>query len=518
METAGRSRLTAVHQAEDLFQEMANASPVMICCAGPDQLATFFNESWLKFRGRTMEQELGYGWTEGLHSDDRERVLAEIASSFKARSHCYVEYRLRRADGQYRNVLCSGVPRFSADTGFEGYIASCIDTTDAKRADEQAIAHQRLKSLGILTQAIAHDFNNLFGGILASAEVALSDHAEGLTVGAEVEKIRTAAIRGAGIVRELAIYGEAENTRFQNVDLENLIREMLPLLGLSASGQTRLRFDCAKNLPAMNGNPGHLRQVILNLVTNASEAIADREGVIDIHLNSMQLPVPLEQQNVIAGLAPGEYLHLEISDTGCGMTPELLERIFEPFFTTKLTGRGLGLAVVRKIVDNHGAGIRVSSLSGCGTRVQVWFPATEHPDTGTPRPAEKPAARQATAGTILLVEDEDLLRLAVAKGLRKKGFCVLEASDGRTALDFIHSSPETIDVVLLDVVLRQGPSSPQVFAESRRARPGLEFIVMSAYSMESLTASFKTLPFERFIRKPFHLTDLLRTIDEVLKA
>ena len=150
----------------------------MICVSGPDKLATFFNAGWLTVTGRTREQELGYGWTEGVHPDDLDECLAKYAASFDARENCHIDYRLRRADGEYRSVVCNGVPRFTSDGVFAGYIASCIDITDLKRTQEEALARQKLESVGVLAGGIAHDFNNLLGAILASAELALDEHVD----------------------------------------------------------------------------------------------------------------------------------------------------------------------------------------------------------------------------------------------------------------------------------------------------------------------------------------------------
>jgi PAS domain S-box-containing protein len=500
---------SAIHNAEELFRSMADASPVMICCAGPDQRATFFNKSWLTFTGRTMDEELGSGWADGLHPDDRERALAAMACSFDARGHCYLEYRLRRADGEYRSVLCSGMPRFGAAGDFLGYVATCSDTTDARREEEGAVAREKLKSLGLLAKALAHDFNNLLGGILTSTEVALAEHADGSRVEEELQRIRIAAVQGAKIVHELTIYGDDESPTSEEVNLADLIEEMVPLLQLSVSKQVRLKFDAGQGLPVIQGNRGQLRQVLMNLVTNASDAIAEQNGAVC--LNAAFLPGDKLPEGV-SGLAPGDYVQLEICDTGAGMPPEVQAKIFDPFFTTKLNGRGLGLSVVQKILREHGAETRVVSNPG-GTKFQIWFPtACESPAVAPPRPAlVKPSS---TARRVLLVDDEDILRFAVSKGLRKKGFEVLEACDGRGALEVVRSEA-AIDIMLLDLVLR-GMSSREVFVEARRIRPGLKVILISAHSEQTAMASFDSLPTDRFLRKPFHFKDLISCIEKVL--
>jgi nitrogen-specific signal transduction histidine kinase len=450
------------------------------------------------------------GWAEGLHPDDRDRTLAAMASSFEARSHCYLEYRLRRADGEYRSVLCGGFPCWGPDGAFAGYIATCTDNTIARREQEQAIASQKLKSLGLLTKGIAHNFNNLLGSILVSTEVALASHADALSVEEELQKIRAATIRGAEIVRELSIYGGGESTTSEPVSVASLIEEMYPLLQITVSKQVALKFHATKDLPVVEANPGNLRLVIMNLVMNASEAIGESDGVIRLKVKRVQAEEGAQTTGA-DDLLPGDYIQLEVSDTGSGMTSEVQSKIFDPFFSTKLPGRGLGLAVVEKILREHGSPMRVKSSPGAGTTIQIWFPTTGKKFPAAPAVHVK-AAR---TGTVLVVEDEDLLRLAVAKGLRKKGFVVLEACDGPAALDLIRSNGSTIDVILLDLMLR-GMSSREFFEEARRGHPGMKVILTSAYAEDTALAAFSGIPIELFLRKPFHLTELVKSLENSL--
>src|SRR5215831_7761189 len=187
----------ALLESEERFRTMADNALVMICCSGPDKQATFFNRKWLEFTGRTMEQEIGHGWVENIHPEDRDRAWASYSSSFDAKSHCYIEYRLQRADGEYRLITCSGVPRFAPGGVFAGYIATCNDTTEIRQAQEQALAHQKWESVGLLANGIAHDFNNLLGGILASAELALAARHDSAMLEEELLRIKNATTRGA---------------------------------------------------------------------------------------------------------------------------------------------------------------------------------------------------------------------------------------------------------------------------------------------------------------------------------
>jgi two-component system cell cycle sensor histidine kinase/response regulator CckA len=504
--TERKQAAAALIESEERFRNMADTAPVMIWASGPDKLCTFFNKGWLDFTGRTMQEELGNGWAAGVHPDDLDRCLAIYTSSFDARRNFQMEYRLCRTDGEYRWVLDNGVPRFGPGGSFAGYIGSCIDLTDLKRTQEEALARQKLESLGVLAGGIAHDFNNLLGGILAEAELVESDLAAGLPAGEEIARIKAVAIRGAEIVRELMIYtGQDQVSLTVPVDLSRLIEEMLELLKVLISKHVVLQLNLGKNLPAVWGNTSQIRQLLMNLVINASEAIGEQAGVI--HVGTSRIT---ESQG------SGQYVGLEVSDTGPGLTEGAKAKIFDPFFTTKFPGRGLGLAVVQGIVRDHGGTIDVASAPGQGATFQVLLPCTSQKAV-EPSASGSPGAEQVNnrVGTILIVEDEELLRIAVSKALRKRGFSVIEASDGSAGMDLMQKHKDDIDVILLDVTL-PGRSSREILDEVRRIRPDLKVILTSAYDKNTVDASFTGLPITRFIRKPFQLSDLAGVLQDAL--
>jgi len=502
----------ALRESEERFRNLANTAPVMIAASGPDGKATFFNRVWLDFTGRTMEQELGSGWAEGVHPDDLDDCLSSYASSFDARRNCHMEYRLRRADGEYRSVVCNGVPRFAPNGVLAGYIASCIDITDAKRAQEEALARQKLESVGQLARGIAHDFNNLLGGILATTELALADRAEGSFPEEELLTTRTAAIRGGEIVRQLMTYGGEESSAFEPIDLSLLVHEILQLLKVSISKHAILETELGEGLVAVHGNPAQVRQVVMNLVTNASEAIGDRAGVIRVTTAQVRVDSDANVTGA-ANLPTGNYLKLEVSDTGSGMRSEVQTKIFDPFFTTKSTGRGLGLAAVQGIVRSHFGAIKVVSSLGQGTRFEVLLPCTDQQAQLIPDFVAQASASEAArvTGTILIVEDEDTLRLAVSRMLRKKGASVIEARDGSAAVELFRANEPDIALVLLDVTM-PGMSGPEVFTELRRMRPDIKIIITTAYSQETSAPTVGGQQSWAFIRKPYQLNDLWNLI------
>ena len=445
------------------------------------------------------------------HENEMSAVLGRIRRGEKL-SH--FEAKHRRKDGQIVDVSMT----ISPIEGHHGVItgASVIarDITQLKRRQQETLAQHKLETLGRLADGIAHNFNNLLAGILASAELAETECDAGSPVVDELHRISTATIRGAEIIRQLMIYSGSESLTFEPVDISLLIQEMLPLLQASTSKCVVLKTDLAHDLPFVRADPQQMREVAMNLISNAAEAIGERDGVIRVATALVKIG---DHANVIIceHLPNANYVLLEVSDTGCGMKPEVLAKIFDPFFTTKESGRGLGLALIQGIVRAYGGAIGAKSLPGQGTTFQVLLPCCENlfqedcgPATVAPERVESHQA------TILVVDDEDLLRDALSKALRKKGFSVIEASTGTAALDLIRAHNDHIDLMLLDITL-PGTSPLEVYEEAKRLRPDVRVIVTSAYGKEKSVASLAG-KVERFIRKPCGLDQLIALIHEVL--
>jgi two-component system, cell cycle sensor histidine kinase and response regulator CckA len=285
------------------------------------------------------------------------------------------------------------------------------------------------------------------------------------------------------------------------------------LLKISISKYANLEVDLPKKLPAILGNPVQIRQVVMNLITNASEAIGDKEGAIYVRVSQAESSPDLLVGDHLE-LAAGSCLRLEVTDTGCGMPAEIIHQIFDPFFTTKFAGRGLGLAAVQGIVRKHGGAINVSSTPGLGTRFEILLPSMDNSVSAPANTAESASAAEPARvpATVLVVEDEEMLRVAVSKLLRNDGFSVIEAADGITGLRLFRANEDTIDVVLLDISL-PGLSGREVLNELRLARPDAKVILTSAFSQESIRSSFQEQPWWGYIRKPYNigeLTNLLR--------
>jgi signal transduction histidine kinase len=333
-----------------------------------------------------MAQEKGNGWVEGVHPDDRKACYEAYCSAFDAREPFQLEYRLRRADGQYRWIADRGVPHFIKGA-FAGYLGSGFDITDFKQAHERILVSQRLESLRIMSSGIAHDFGNLIGGIWLEADLALSELPAESPARESIERMLTLVEYSKEIIGLLsASVGAApDDASRERFDLSTVVERTVQLLQRSVLKLPTVRCNLRKDLPAIWGNLTQIRQVVVNLVTNASESLVTADGAIVITTGKASVSRSQHTSGPRAGLAAGDYVHLTVTDTGCGMGPEISERIFDQFFTTKAPGRGLGLAAVHGIVQSHGGFIEVTSTPGAGSTFTVWLPCAapgaDQPDT-----------------------------------------------------------------------------------------------------------------------------------------
>jgi two-component system, cell cycle sensor histidine kinase and response regulator CckA len=475
------------------------------------------SEEMFRLFGKSPDYLPSYeGFLQDLMPEDRERAGRLLSDSLATKIGHSMEYQIDDPAGGRRTISCIWEVALDENGLPVRLFGTCQDISDSRRAQDELFARQKLESLGILAAGIAHDFNNLLGGILAHSELGLAELASGSKPEEELRRIRDAAIRGGEIVEQLMVYAGEETEALTSVDVSGIVKDMLELLKFSVSKQVRVETSLGERLRAVRANPSQLRQVVMNLFHNASEAIGDRDGVIRVTTEEV-MAGPDSSRATSNPVAEGVYVQLEVSDTGRGMTPEVQARIFEPFFSTKPTGsHGLGLATIQKIAQRLDWTIRLSSEPGKGTTFQIMMPAVEQmPEANQGGVARAGSGALASRGaTILIVEDEDLLRQGVSKMLRTEGLSVLEASDGSAALDLIRTRKDDIDVLLLDITL-PAASSRKVYEEARRLRPGLPVIVTSAKS-EGKAAEVLATGIEHFIQKPFRLAGLSDLIQQVL--
>ena len=383
-------------------------------------------------------------------------------------------------------------------------------------AERRLFESQKLDSLGLLAGGIAHDFNNMLMGVLGNASMALDEVPRGSFLDECLQDVEIAAKNAAGLAKQLLAYSGRGRFVVEPVDLAAVVIEMTKLLEASIPKSVRIRFQLEPDVGAVQADVSQLRQVLMNLILNASQAIGERSGVITVALSCMDCDAAyLDTTFAGEGLVEGHYVYLEVSDTGVGMDAETLQRIFDPFFSTKEQGRGLGLAAALGIIRGHKGAIKVYSEPDRGTTFKVLLPRCG--DSVVPA-VSKPPGEQAflASGTVLVVDDEEPVRRVAARILRTLGFDVLVAEDGREAVAIYSARKDEIVLVLLDMMMpRMG--GERTFTELRRIEPEVRVVLTSGYNEQDAVVSFVGRGLAGFIQKPYPKSELERVVREALE-
>jgi PAS domain S-box-containing protein len=396
------------------------------------------------------------------------------------------------------------------------------DITDQRKADEdrraveaRLVQSQRLESLGVLAGGIAHDFNNLLVGILGNAELAQREVEPGSKAHDLVRDIQSASQRAAALTRQLLAYAGQTIVSPHTFDLAKLVAETLPLLHTSLPAASELRLEASGKGPWVYADEAQISQVVLNLVSNAAEALGEKGGAIRVRTSLVYADERLLGACLLSdGPAPGEFACLEVSDTGSGIAPEDLPRIFDPFFTTKFSGHGLGLAAVLGIVRGHGGTIRVESEPGRGSLFQVLLPAAPE-SSAVAGEFEASAQPPPRAARVLVVDDESMVRNTAARMLRSEGFEVVGAAGAREALERFAAERDEIDGALLDLTMPD-MDGIELLDALRRLRPELPVVLMSGHSAEDALERVAGRSRAACVSKPFGLAALVAALASVL--
>lgn len=425
---------------------------------------------------------------------------------------------------QELSLELSKLPMRDARGAIDGLLVIARDVTQLKRneAEQRELARrlqetQKLESLGIIAGGIAHDFNNLLTIILGNANIASLHLSPDSNIRECLNRIEATSLRAADLCKQMLAYSGKGLFVIRRLDVSKLVQDMTELLQLSISKKVTLQFQLTSGLPSVLADATQLQQILMNLVTNASEAIGDQDGTICLRTGL----VPLDHQAVrgfspATEIADGEYVLLEVRDNGSGMAPEIRERIFDPFFSTKFTGRGLGLAAVLGIVRSHRGAITVESEQGRGSSFKLFLPPTEGAPDEEAGPLS-PGTDWRGRGTILLAEDEAGVRITTADLLRAGGFSVDVAENGRTAVDKFRLAPDRYRAVLLDFTMADGDGE-EAFLEIRRIQPHALILIMSGYSPQHVLDRFRGKGLNGFIQKPFQAKDLIGALRTVIEA
>jgi signal transduction histidine kinase/CheY-like chemotaxis protein len=415
---------------------------------------------------------------------------------------------------------------FRAPDGSTHIVSVSRDVTERVRhaeerrmLEERVRRAQKLESLALMAGGVAHDFNNLLTPILGDASLALMDLPTDSPVRARLQRIQRAAHHAASLTRQLLDYAGIGSLDVEPLDLSKLVQEMGELLRSAVSKRASLELALAPDLPAVEGDASQLSQVVMNLITNASEAIeaaGDGPGRIEVRSGRVELSRDqLARLFLGEDLAPGRFVFVEVEDSGSGMDEETRARVFDPFFTTKFTGRGLGLAAAHGIVRKHGGAVEIESALGRGTRVRVLFPSSGRGPRQAP-PAATERSRWRTSGTVLVADDDEGARELVAETLERAGLSVLRAGDGAGAAAAFRANAAAVRLVVLDLTM-PGAAGAEAFDEIRAVRAEVPILLVSGYSAESTEQRLAGRRVDGFLQKPFLPESLLDRVRALLQ-
>ncbi|MDJ0910726.1 MAG: CHASE domain-containing protein [Woeseiaceae bacterium] len=436
---------------------------------------------------------------------------------------CTLEFELDGLKGGKRLVETHAVPLVDSDGGPTRHLAITRDIT-AKRAFEREQAElesqlrqkQKLESIGVMAGGIAHDFNNLMQVIIGNSEIALDRMAAEDIARGSIEASYAAASDAAKLCDQMLTYAGRSRQDVEPVFLPDLVTSIVELLNVSHSKNAELELEFEAGVGMIEGDEAQLRQIVMNLVSNASEAIGEDAGRITVRVGTADLHEDASGDDWI-GSPPeaGRYVDLEVSDTGCGMDAGTIERIFDPFFTTKFAGRGLGLSSTLGIIRGHEGFLSVVSDTDRGTRFNVLFPVSESENNSIPKqPESQPAVFDAT---ILMVDDEEQVLKIGSAMLERLGCRVIPAANGKEALEHFREQGDSVDAVLLDLTM-PGMSGSDTCHELRRIRPDIPVIFCSGYADDAVRQDVDSTAYTGFLHKPYVRDDLVRLLDQALSA
>ena len=440
---------------------------------------------------------------------DRPKFQKEIEKKGFVKDY---EVKWRKRDGTDVDCLLTTSAYFGEDGSIAGYRGIARDLTTQKALQRQLLQAQKMEAVGTLSGGIAHDFNNLLTIVMGFSELLLAEKDQKHPEYADLQKIFHAAQSGADLVKRLLMFSRKSEPKPVPMNLNKQIVQVEKMLRRTVSKMIDIELRLSVDPPKINADPSQMEQVLMNLAVNARDAMPDK-GKLTVKTEALTLDEDYCRLHVEA--KPGDYVLLKVSDTGQGMDMETVERIFEPFFTTKEMGRGtgLGLAMVYGIVEQHNGHITVYSEVGKGTTFRVYFPAI----SSDVEPSVEDSGIMPAFGTetVLLVDDEQFVRELGARILTKHGYTVLQAVNGREALDLFGKERSQISLVILDLIMPE-MGGTECLKELLKIDPQVNVLVASGYSADASVKETVQMGAKGFVTKPFRVKDLLRDVRKVL--
>lgn len=504
-------------ESERRFRTLAETIPQMVWTADGEGRREYCNARWYDYTGmpETADRDSALWWAEWIHEDDRADCLHRWNHSLYTGAPFQAECRVRRAaDESYRWFLCRAFA--DRDRGKPvRWFGTWTDIDDEKKKDEALRQQQKMDSVGLLAAGVAHDFNNLLAGILGGASLVSEQMESNHPARAMLDVVITAGERASQLTQQLLAYGGKAQVSRQPVFLARLLPETCELLTASIARNVVISCTAEPDLPAVMATPSQMQQVFMNLVINASDAIGERAGSVDVRASALTLdPAASEEWWPGEAVRLGRYVLVAVRDNGSGMDEATRLRIFDPFFTTKITGRGLGLAAVAGIVRGYNGAISVASRKGEGTTFRVLLPAISGP-VAAPAEALAGETRSASELTVLIVDDEELVRKTFAAMVGQLGAKTILASDGASAVKIAAEKRDELSMVVLDVNM-PGQSLLETVKGLREAKSGVPILLATGYSSLEVDAYVKQFGRIRFLPKPFKSANLKQAVAELV--
>ena len=463
------------------------------------------------------------GWRSRICPDDIERVESVIDLAGREQSVFTVEYRFMKADRSYMQVEESGGFTYNEEGNAVRLLGVVKDITDRVLASEekmklerQFLYAQKMESLGIMAGGIAHDFNNLLMGIMGSMELAMIETGQGSTIYKNLKRGMAAAKRAADITGQMLAYSGRGHFVMSQISPSSLLEGMSGILRSAVNRSIDIRIELQDNLPEIQADTGQFQQMMMNLITNSSEAIGNQKGEIVISAGAGYFSSAyFGKKGADPELEPGEYLYIDVADTGCGINEDVRKKLFDPFFSTKQTGRGMGLPAVQGIMKGHGGTIIIESEAGNGSKVRALFPVFRKQEMKGEVPAHAALTGKgetSSRGLVLVVDDEEVVRELCIEFVRLSGLDAIGAEDGEKGVEIFRRESGNLSCVLLDLSMPR-MDGVTAFREIRKIDPDIPVILCSGYSEEDATRSFKGEKLSGFLQKPYKL-DVLR--DKIL--
>jgi PAS domain S-box-containing protein len=514
--TARKRIESALAASEQRYRALVTASSSLVWTADSRGEFITAQESWERYTGQPWAEHRGMGWLNALHPDDRDPVRR--AWQRRVREPRPVHQDRARLwsveNNDYRRVVGRAVPVLDADGSVREWIGAVTDVEERKLAEDRLRRAERLETVGRLAGGIAHEANNQMSVILGSAQFVLRRPDIPDVVREDVEHIRRAAERTAGITQQLLAFSRRQVLQPHVLDLNALLQRSEPILRRTLGERSGLALHTAAGLGRVKADPGQLEQVLLNLVLNARDAMPGG-GSVTIETSNVTLTPAYAAQKPVATIAPGPHVLLSVSDTGTGMDRETMGRAFEPFFTTKPLGEGtgLGLATVYGIVKQSEGYVWVYSEPGRGTTVKIYLPVVGAMATDRGRQDSAPMALGGEV--ILVVEDEPSVSAILSRALREQGYTVLEAAHGREAVAVADNPDTRIDLVIADIVM-PGLAGRDLAERLGGMRPGVPVLFTSGYTGHDVVERGLIERDWPFLAKPVTPEALARKVRELL--